>query len=125
MSETMMVAARTAADEMKMRAVLWMLGKENARLNELLQENADRRDRAEREAEALKRELAQLKKENEKVRQANRRYRRERAEAYKQVLGEAAGARTPKRQKALEILVIGLVGAVIAFAVITGIIWAV
>ena len=122
MSETMMVAARTAADEMKMRVVLWMLGKENARLNELLQENADRRDRAEREAEALKRELAQLKKENEKVRQANRRYRAERAAAYQQVLGEAAGTRTPKREKALEILVIGLVGA---FAVITGIIWAV
>ena len=125
MSETMMVAARTAADEMKMRVVLWMLGKENARLNELLQENADRLDRTEREAEALKRELAQLKKENEKVRQANRRYRRERAAAYQQVLGEAAGTRTPKREKALEILVIGLVGAVIAFAVITGIIWAV
>lgn len=125
MSETMMMAARTAADEMKTRVVLWMLGKENARLNELLQANADRRDRAEREAEALKRELAQLKKENEKVRQANRRYRAERAAAYQQVLGEAAGTRTPKREKALEILVIGLVGAVIAFAVITGIIWAV
>ena len=124
MSETMM-AARTAADEMKTRVVLWMLGKENARLNELLQENADRLDRAEREAEALKRELAQLKKENEKVRQANRRYRRERAAAYQQVLGEAAGTRTPKREKALEILVIGLVGAVIAFTVITGIIWSV
>lgn len=125
MSETMMMAARTAADEMKTRVVLWMLGRENARLNELLQENADRRDRAEREAEALKRELAQLKKENEKVRQANRRYRAERAAAYQQVLGEAAGTRTPKREKALEILVIGLVGAVIAFAVITAIIWAV
>lgn len=131
MSE-MMISARTMAQETKKDVTIWMLGQENQRLNEALEKFGRENEAMQNEIDALRAELAEkdetiaaTKREAARLGKANRKYRDQHAAAYEHVLAEQAAGRKTKGQSIQLGTVLILIGMVLAFAVVTGILWAV
>lgn len=131
MSE-MMISARTMAQETKKDVMIWMLGRENEQLNDALAKYAHENDVMQNEIDALRAELAAkdeaiaaAKREAARLGKANRKYRDQHAAAYEHVLAEQAAGRKTKGQSVQLGTVLILIGMVLAFAVVTGILWAV
>lgn len=108
-----------------------MLGRENEQLNDALAKYARENDMMQNEIDALRAELAAkdetiaaTKREAARLGKANRKYRDQHAAAYEHVLAEQAAGRKTKGQSIQLGTVLILVGMVMAFAVVTGILWA-
>ncbi len=91
------VSARTPAEAMRKDVLIYMLGKENEKLNEGLRAMQADNARQEQEAQALRKALRKAERERDEAARQNRAYREERLEAMKLARAEKEGWRLGRR----------------------------